>query len=79
MRLEHRKAKPNRFFREMSKHAVGVVLDHDVAEVFESSQDVNSSPRPHFRNEKVRSSPTPRRAFDVALAPSASPQIQTFD
>jgi hypothetical protein len=41
-RFDYRKAKPNRFAAAMPKDAVAVVLDPDVAAVFNSSKVVNS-------------------------------------
>ena len=41
-RFDHSKAKPNRFAERMSRDAVVVVLDPDVAEVFSDSASVNS-------------------------------------
>ena len=40
-RLDYRKAKPNRFAEAMKSDAVTVVLDPDVAAVFDSSEGVN--------------------------------------
>ena len=41
-RFDYRRAKRNRFSREMSKNAVAVVLEPDVAAVFKSSDAVNA-------------------------------------
>lgn len=41
-RVNYRHAKPNRFAEKMSKGAVAVVLDPDVAAVFKSSESVNA-------------------------------------
>ena len=41
-RFDYRKAKPNRFAARMSAGAIAVVLDPDVAAVFQSSDAVNS-------------------------------------
>ena len=41
-RFDYRKAKPNRFAAMLSKDAVVVVLDSDVAEVFRDAQQVNT-------------------------------------
>ncbi len=40
-RFEYRKAKPNRFAKQMGVKAIAVVLDPDVAAVFKSSESVN--------------------------------------
>jgi len=40
-RFDYSKAKPNRFAPRMSRDAVVVVLDPDVATVFKSSEAVN--------------------------------------
>lgn len=41
-RFDYTKAKPNRFAARMSAGAIAVVLDPDVAAVFQSSDAVNS-------------------------------------
>jgi hypothetical protein len=41
-RFDYSKSRPNRFAEAMSGDAVAVVLDPDVAEVFDSSQSVNA-------------------------------------
>jgi hypothetical protein len=41
-RFDYRKAKPNRFAAAIPEHAVVVVLEPDVAAVFNSSKTVNS-------------------------------------
>jgi hypothetical protein len=40
-RLDYRKARPNRFAALLKGRTVAVVLDPDVASVFESSESVN--------------------------------------
>jgi hypothetical protein len=40
-RLDYSKSRPNRFAREFAEGAVAVVLDPDVARVFDSSEAVN--------------------------------------
>lgn len=40
-RFDYRKAKPNRFASEMTRETVAVVLDPDVAAVFNSAESVN--------------------------------------
>ncbi len=42
-RFDYGRAKPNRFAAEMSEGVIAVVLDPDVAAVFESSEAVNAS------------------------------------
>ena len=41
-RFDYSKAKPNRFAAQMSAGVIAVVLDPDVAAVFQSSEAVNS-------------------------------------
>jgi len=41
-RFDYRKARPNRFASLMKDRTVAVVLDPDVAAVFQSSESVNS-------------------------------------
>lgn len=41
-RFDYRKARPNRFASRMKGSTVAVVLDPDVASVFQSSESVNS-------------------------------------
>ena len=41
-RFDYRKARPNRFASRMKGKTVAVVLDPDVASVFQSSESVNS-------------------------------------
>jgi hypothetical protein len=41
-RFDYSRAKPNRFAQNMSKGAVAVVLEPDVAAVFSSSEAVNA-------------------------------------
>ncbi len=41
-RFDYRRAKPNRFAEKMPKGAVAVVLEPDVAAVFNSSEAVNA-------------------------------------
>jgi len=41
-RFDYRKARPNRFAARMKGKTVAIVLDPDVALVFESSEAVNS-------------------------------------
>ncbi len=40
-RFDYKKAKPNRFARQMATETIAVVLDADVAAVFKSSKAVN--------------------------------------
>ncbi|MBI3173655.1 MAG: hypothetical protein HYZ25_08050 [Chloroflexi bacterium] len=45
-RLDYKKAKPNRFAKEMkSKPPVVVLLDDDVAKVFKTAEQVNTALR----------------------------------
>ena len=41
-RFDYRKARPNRFASSMKRSTVAVVLDPDVASVFQTSEAVNS-------------------------------------
>lgn len=41
-RFDYRKAKPNRFARQMERGTIAVVLEPDVAAVFKSSESVNA-------------------------------------
>ena len=41
-RFNYRRSKPNRFAERLSQGTVAVVLDPDVAEVFRTSESVNS-------------------------------------
>jgi hypothetical protein len=41
-RLDYSKAKPNRFAPRSGEHVVAVVLDSDVASVFQTSESVNT-------------------------------------
>ena len=41
-RFDYRRAKPNRFAEKMSEDVVAVVLDPDVAGIFNSSKAVNA-------------------------------------
>jgi hypothetical protein len=40
--FDYKKAKPNRFAKQMTAGTIAVVLDPDVAAVFKSSQAVNN-------------------------------------
>ena len=40
--LDYSKSKPNRFAARMSRNSIAVVLDPDVASVFDSSEAVNT-------------------------------------
>ncbi len=44
-RFDYSKAKPNRFAQAAGKRRVAVVLDEDVAEVFETTESVNKALR----------------------------------
>lgn len=55
--LDHSRARPNRFAARLPKgHVVGIVLDPDVAEVFESSETVN-----RFLRSAIEAMPTRHR------------------
>ena len=41
-RFDYKKAKPNRFAKQMAPDRIAVVLDPDVAAVFKSSESVNN-------------------------------------
>jgi hypothetical protein len=41
-RFDYKKAKPNRFAKQMARGTIAVVLDPDVAAVFKSSEAVNN-------------------------------------
>ncbi len=41
-RFDYRKSKPNRFAGKIPSDAIAVVLDPDVARVFDSSESVNT-------------------------------------
>lgn len=41
-RFDYTKAKPNRFAEHISKDSIAIILDPDVAEVFDSSTTVNN-------------------------------------
>ncbi len=54
--LDHSRARPNRFASRLPKgHVVGIVLDPDVAEAFESSEEVNRVLRSAIEAMPVRS------------------------
>jgi hypothetical protein len=40
-RFDYSKSRPNRFASRVSQHSVAVVLEPDVAEVFDSAESVN--------------------------------------
>jgi uncharacterized protein (DUF4415 family) len=44
-RFDYSKAKPNRFANAAGKRRVAIVLDEDVAEVFETTESVNKALR----------------------------------
>jgi hypothetical protein len=58
-RFDYSKSKPNRFAGELSKSAVVVVLDPDVAKVFRDSRRVNALLRATIA---ATEKPRPRRA-----------------
>lgn len=61
-RFDYSKARPNRFAARMGENAVAVVLEPDVAQVFDSSESVNqllrsvisALPRPERPARRVR-------------------------
>lgn len=61
-RFDYGKAKPNRFATRIKKGTVAVILDPDVAEVFRSSDAVNSflrsiiSTLPERRHKRAKAS-----------------------
>ncbi len=61
--LDHSRAQPNRFAARLPQgHVVGVVLDPDVAEVFDSSESVNRFLRSAIEAmPRRRTEPTPSR------------------
>jgi hypothetical protein len=65
--LDYSRAKPNRFASRMSRPVVAVVLESDVAAVFDSSAKVNAQLRsaiatPKRRKQATRTRPRHRRA-----------------
>jgi len=63
-RFDYTKAKPNRFAGEAAEVRVVVVLDPDVAEVFETPDSVNEVLRALIKTmpKRRRTSPKPGRA-----------------
>lgn len=63
-RFDHAKAKPNRFAGQPDEPRVVVVLDPDVAEVFETPESVNEVLRALIKAmpERKRTGPKSRRA-----------------
>jgi len=63
-RFDYKKAKPNRFADQPDKPRVVVVLDPEVAEVFETPDSVNEVLRALIKTmpRPMPSSPKPRRA-----------------
>ena len=60
-RFDYRKAKPNRFAAAIPEDAVAVVLEPDVAAVFNSSEAVNSFLRSVI--SAMPGTPTPKRGL----------------
>src|SRR5207245_9741502 len=58
-RFDYSRAKPNRFASRMNRPVVAVVLESDVAAVFDSAEKVNAQLRSAMSAEKQRK-PTPR-------------------
>jgi len=67
-RFDYMKAKPNRFAGQPDEPRVVVVLDPEVAEVFETPESVNEVLRALIRTmpRPMRLSPKPRRARTTA-------------
>jgi hypothetical protein len=67
-RFDYTKAKPNRFARQPAEGRVVVVLEPDVAEVFETPDSVNEILRALIKNmpKRKRTGPRPRRARTTA-------------
>jgi len=61
-RFDYSRAKPNRFASRMERPVVAVVLDSDVAAVFDSSAKVNAQLRSAITARKRRKPATPARA-----------------
>ena len=61
-RLDYSKSKPNRFASEVEKNALAVVLDPDVAAVFQSSESVNSLLRSVISALPAPQPPVPSRS-----------------
>ena len=66
-RFDHSQAKPNRFAPRMERPVVAVVLESDVAAVFDSSEKVNAQLRSAIsarkrRKQAPRARPHHRRA-----------------
>lgn len=53
-RLDYSRAKPNRFASRMDRRVVAVVLEPDVAAVFDSSKKVNAQLRASLSVKKAR-------------------------
>ena len=60
-RLDYSRAKPNRFASGLEKHSLAVVLDPDVAAVFQSSESVNALSRSVIAALPGPESPAPAR------------------
>ena len=65
--FDHSKAKPNRFAERLSRDAVVVVLDPDVAKVFSDSASVNSFLRSAIEAAEGRPSETMSRDGESAV------------
>ena len=59
--LDYSRAKPNRFASGLEKNSLAVVLDPDVAAVFQSSESVNTLLRSVIAALPVPESPAPAR------------------
>lgn len=60
-RFDYSRAKPNRFAAGVEKNSLAVVLDPDVAAVFQSSESVNTLLRSVISALPVPESPAPAR------------------
>jgi len=60
--FDYSKAKPNRFASRMKRPVVAVVLESDVAAVFDSSAKVNAQLRSAISARKQRKQPARTRA-----------------
>jgi hypothetical protein len=60
--FDYSQAKPNRFASRMSRPVVAVVLESDVAAVFDSSEKVNAQLRSAIASRKRRKRATRTRA-----------------
>jgi hypothetical protein len=59
--FDYSRAKPNRFAAKMNRPVVAVVLEPDVASVFDSSAKVNARLRSFISDRPVKKRPAPAR------------------